>query len=239
MVTSVWNTAVVRCNIPPDPLHPSQTIIIARLRRVPKKGGVIEVLKFELFDRSMIIHINRNYTTIPFRKLSENVMTDLDIPSGNHRRAVAFMISDLSMLSVMGQSTSYIHFSTTNTTVLPPVLRPYMRQESGPLTGSSASISDHRVQYVGALYSNSSFNALSQTEKDNLLSRILSSLAEDGWYLNCGGRRIPLLASVGSLRTLAEQSLLRHGRRRQQDEWHKLLHAQSDSSSGSESESDA
>lgn len=77
---------------------------------------------------------------------------------------------------------------------------------------------------------------LNPTEVDSLLSRILSTLSEDGWYLNCGGRRIPLLKASGdSLRALAERKLLRHGRRRDQDAWDDLLHARSDTSSGSES----
>jgi hypothetical protein len=239
-MASVWNSAVARCNIP-SPSN-TQIIIIARLRRVPKKGGVVDVMQFELSStttnqKTLKINHTRNYTTIPFRRLQENVMTHLRIPSGNHQRAIAFMLSDLPMLSVQSQQdANYIHFTTTNTAVLPSVLRSHMQQQlSGVFTGSFAILQHQMVRYLSRFTSKNTFSALDPAEIDRLLSRILSTLSEDGWYLNCGGRRIPLLTSANSLRASAEHTLLRHGRRRHQDEWDNLLHARSDTSSGSES----
>jgi hypothetical protein len=238
-MASVWNSAVARCNIP-SPSN-TQIIIIARLRRVPKKGGVVDVMQFELSStttnqKTLKINHTRNYTTIPFRRLQENVMTHLRIPSGNHQRAIAFMLSDLPMLSVRTTDANMINFTTTNTAVLPSVLRSHMQQLPGVFTGSFTILQHQMVRYVSRFASKDTFSALDPAEIDSLLSRILSTLSEDGWYLNCGGRRIPLLKASGdSLRALAERKLLRHGRRRDQDAWDDLLHARSDTSSGSES----
>ncbi len=89
--TSVWDLAVTRCDISSS--SNTQKIIIARLRRVPRKGGVIDVLEFALSDKTL----RGYYTTIPFSRLSEDVMAHLRIPSGNHEQAIALMLSDLPM----------------------------------------------------------------------------------------------------------------------------------------------
>jgi hypothetical protein len=248
MATSIWNSAVARCNIP-SPRN-TQEIIIARLRRVPKKGGVIDMLKFSLSGTTLKVTCERHYTTIPFKRLSEETMThswQSWIPSGNHQRAIALMLSDLSMLTVKSRSNNLITFTTSDTAVLPSILHPYMQQSAlNHNLNSLATISNQLVVYASWFVSNTSFSTLSPAKINSLLGQILSTLSEDGWYLNCEGRRMSLTTSANSLKTLAEHKLLRHGRRRDQDKWDDLIHARSsDSSSGSssgsssESESDS
>lgn len=148
----------------PSPAN-TQQITIARLRRVPKKGGVIDMLKFSLSGTRLTIDCERHYTTIPFKRLPEDTMTQLWLPSGNHQRAVAFMLSDLSMLTVKVRSNNLIAFTTANTVVLPSVLRPYM-QAGGTLGDvySLARISNQLVVYASQFVSNTSFSTLGPTK---------------------------------------------------------------------------
>jgi hypothetical protein len=241
MATSVWDSAVTRCNIESPPN--TQKIIIARLRRVPKKGGVIDILNFELSgtrETRLKIECRRHYTTIPFKRLPEDAMTRPRIPSGDHQRAIAFMLYDLRMLTVKTRDPGVIHFTTTNADVLPSVLRSYMRTVFNRFSGGSTRTISQRVEYGNWFISNTGFNKLNVNDMKILLGQILSTLSEDGWYLNCGGRRMSLTTSPSSLRAMAEYELLRHGRRRDQNKWDDLIHARSsDSSSGSSSGSES
>jgi hypothetical protein len=235
MATSVWDSAVARCNIESPPN--TQKIIIARLRRVPKKGGVIDIMHIILSESELRIRCRRHYTTIPFKRLSEDVMTHLRIPSGNHERAIDLMLHDLSMPSVRIRTSGVTHFPATIMTVLPSVLCPYMRISSSRYPGGYTTTLSQKVEYTNLFISNTCFNIRDQ---NSLLDQILSTLSEDGWYLNCEGRRMSLTTSPSSLRATVEYKLLRHGRRRDQDTWDDLIHARSsDSSLGSSSESES
>jgi hypothetical protein len=236
---TTWDAAVNQCGMPRRANQ--QDIAFARLRPLQKKGGVMEKLVFRLYSSTTLtILYNRQYTTIPFSRLSEKEITDLRILSGHHKQAIELMLSDLN-LQVKQRSPHVINFLPSVNTIkyLPYVLRPYIQETgTGLALYSNARTIKNVVEYTYNFLTNANFNILDIDQKKQVLSQTVSALLKDGWYLNCRGQRFTSVSPTGkinSLTTLAEHTLHRSGTFAQQRKWDDLIHARPRSGSSSSS----